>query len=53
MARLSKKQMDKLKEQYGVSTIYSFSRYNAYLTDPYGYYLNYVRHVPQRESDSI
>ena len=53
MARLSKKQMDKLKEQYGVNTIYSFSRYNAYLTDPYGYYLNYVRHIPQRESESI
>ena len=53
MGRLSKKQMDKLKEQYGVDVIYSFSRYNAYLTDPYGYYLNYVRHIPQRESESI
>ena len=53
MARLSKKQMDKLKEQYGVNTIYSFSRYNAYVSDPYSYFLNYVRHIPQRESESI
>ena len=53
MGRLSKKQMDKLKEQYGVDTIYSFSRYNLYVSDPYSYFLQYLKHVPQRESESI
>ena len=53
MARLSKKQMDKLKEQHGVDTIYSFSRYNLYVSDPYSYYLNYIKHIPQRVSESI
>ena len=53
MARLSKKQMDKLKEQYGVNTIYSFSRYNAYVSDPYSYFLQYIKHIPQRVSESI
>ena len=53
MARLSKKQMDKLKEQHGVNTIYSFSRYNLYVSDPYSYFLQYLKHVPPRESDSI
>ena len=53
MARLSKKQMDKLKEQHGVDTIYSFSRYNLYVSDSYGYFLQYIKHVPQRVSESI
>ena len=53
MARLSRKQMDKLKEQYGVNTIYSFSRYNAYVSDPYSYFLQYIKHIPQRVSESI
>ena len=35
MARLSKKQMDRLKEQHGVNTIYSFSRYNLYVSDAF------------------
>ena len=53
MARLSRKQMDKLKEQHGVDTIYSFSRYNAYVSDPYSYFLQYIKHIPQRVSESI
>ena len=53
MGRLSREQINKIKKQYGVDTLYSFSRYNAYLTDRYSYYLNYVKHVPPRESDSI
>ena len=53
MARLSRKQMDKLKEQHGVDTIYSFSRYNLYVSDPYSYFLQYIKHIPQRVSESI
>ena len=53
MSRLSKKQMDRLKEQHGVNTIYSFSRYNLYVSDPYSYFLQYIKHIPQRVSESI
>lgn len=53
MARLSKKQMDRLKEQHGVDTIYSFSRYNLYVSDPFSYFLQYIKHIPQRVSESI
>ena len=53
MARLSRKQMNKLKEQYGVDVIYSFSRYNNFIQDPYSYYLTYLRHAPQKEKQSI
>ena len=53
MARLSRKQMNKLKEQHGVDTIYSFSRYNLYVSDPYSYFLQYIKHIPQRVSESI
>ena len=45
--------MDKIKQEHGVNTLYSFSRYNAYLIDPYSYYLNYIKHIPQRVSESI
>ena len=53
MARLSKKQMDKIKQERGVNTLYSFSRYNLYVSDSYSYYLNYIKHIPQRVSESI
>ena len=53
MGRLSKKQIDKIKQERGVNTLYSFSRYNLYLSDSYGYFLQYIKHVPQRVSESI
>ena len=53
MGRLSREQINKIKKQYGVNTLYSFSRYNAYLTDKYSYYLSYIKHVPPRESGNI
>ena len=53
MGRLSKNKLNEIKKQYGVETIYSFSRYNSYLTDPYSYLLTYIKHVPQIENGSI
>lgn len=44
MARLSKEELDKIKEKYNVSTLYSWSRINCFMTSPYEYYLRYVLH---------
>lgn len=53
MARLGKKQLEKIKEKYGVNVIYSFSRYNAYKTDKYSYMLRYIKHIPSNVKESI
>lgn len=53
MGRLSKKQMDKIKQERGVNTLYSFSRYNLFIQDSFSYFLQYIKHVPQRVSESI
>ncbi|WP_297419191.1 PD-(D/E)XK nuclease family protein [Clostridium sp.] len=45
--RKGKQQLEKLKKKYGVDILWSFSRYNAYKTDPYGYMLKYIRHEPE------
>lgn len=51
--RVSREQLNKLKQRLGVDTLWSFSRYNSYLTDPYGYYLNYVEHIQPEETDGV
>lgn len=50
MARLSKEELKALKKKYG--DIYSYSKYNTYLNDPYSYYLNYVRHIKKDRPDN-
>lgn len=42
--RTSKEQLNKIKKKYNVDTLWSWSRYNSYKTDPYGYMLNYIKH---------
>lgn len=51
--RKSREYLNKLKKKYGVDVLYSFSRYNSYLNDTYSYMLNYIKHIPQTEKDSI
>lgn len=51
MARLSNEELDKIKEKYNVSRIWSFSRVNTYLTSKYEYMLHYVNHVPEDRQD--
>lgn len=45
--RKSKEYLNKLKNKYNVDTLWSWSRYNSYKTDPYGYLLHYIRHEPE------
>lgn len=51
MTRLSKEELNKIKNKYNVSRIWSFSRINTYLTSKYEYALKYVMHVPEDRQD--
>lgn len=51
MARLSREELDKIKEKYNVSRIWSFSRINAYETSKYEYALRYLMHEPEDRQD--
>lgn len=44
MARLTSEELNKVKEKYNVSTLYSWSRVNCFMTSPYEYFLKYVLH---------
>lgn len=48
--RKSKEYLNKLKEKYKVDILWSWSRYNSYKTDPYGYLLKYILHVPETKT---
>lgn len=51
MARLSKEQLEAIKKEHGVDTLFSWSRYNCYKNSVYEYFLKYVkRERPTRES---
>lgn len=43
MARVSKERLNKIKNELGVNTLYSWSRYNTYKTSKYLYFLKYVK----------
>lgn len=53
MARMSREQLNKIKKQYGVDALWSFSRYNSWKTDKYSYMLNYIKHIPSNVKESI
>lgn len=47
MARKSKEYLNKLKEKYGVSELYSWSKYHSYKIDQFGWMLTYIKHIKQ------
>jgi RecB family exonuclease len=51
MARLSKEELDKIKEKNNCSRIWSWSRVNTFMTSPYEYYLKYVLHKKEDRDD--
>ncbi len=51
--RISYEDLNKLKKKFKVNTLWSWSRYNSYHNDPYGYMLKYIKHVPEQIKDSI
>lgn len=44
MARLTWEELDRIKQKYGVSILWSWSRIQSYITSHYEYYLRYVLH---------
>lgn len=51
--RKSYNYLNKLKKKFNVDTIYSWSRYHRCCDDPFGYMLNYIKHIPETRKDSI
>ena len=51
MGRLTNKELDKIKNKYKVSRIWSWSRINTFMTSPYEYMLHYVKHIPEDRQD--
>ena len=45
--RLSYEELNKVKEQYGVDILWSFSRFNCYRTSKYEYMLKYIAKVKE------
>ena len=50
--RLTKEQLEEIKIKYGVDTLWSWSRVNTYLTSPYEYFLQYIKHEKPLQDDS-
>lgn len=49
--RKTKEQLEQLKKKYNVNEIFSWSRYNSYKNDPYGYMLRYIKKIPPVRKD--
>lgn len=53
MARKSKQELEKLKQKYNVNELWSWSKYNTYKTDKYGYFLKYIKKIKEDRKDGI
>lgn len=51
--RKTNEELQEIKEKYGVDTLWSWSRYNTYKSDPYAYLLKYIQGVKEDRTDSI
>lgn len=51
MARLTKEELDKIKEKYNVSRLWSWSRFNTFTTSKYEYMLKYIKHEKEDRQD--
>lgn len=52
MARLSYEELEKIKQKYNVSRIWSWSRLSTYMTSKYEYLLKYILKAPEDRCDS-
>ena len=50
--RLSFDELNKVKEKYGVDTLWSFSRFDTYRTSKYVYFLRYILHMNEDDTTS-
>lgn len=53
MARKSREELDRIKQELNVSDIYSWSRYNTWERDTYEYMLKYIKRIkPDRDTSA-
>ena len=53
MARKSYEELNKLKKKFGVSILWSWSRYHTYKTDHWEYLLKYIQHIKEDRDNGI
>lgn len=51
--RKTLEELNEIKKQYNVDTLWSWSRYNTYKSDHYAYFLKYIQHIPEDRQNSI
>lgn len=51
--RLTYSELEKIKEEMNASALWSWSRISLYSTDLYGYFLKYIKKVPEDNNSSI
>ena len=51
--RKTYEELEQIKKENNVETLWSWSRINTYKSDPYGYYLKYIRKTKEDRQDSI
>lgn len=49
--RLTKEELEEVKKKYGVNELWSWSKFDTFLTSPYSYYLKYILHKPEDRTD--
>lgn len=53
MARKTKEELDKILKEENCSRWWSWSKFNAFKTSPFEYYLKYIKRVPEDRQDCI
>jgi hypothetical protein len=51
--RKTSEELEQIKKELNISRLWSWSRLNTYMTDPYEYLLKYILKVPEDRNDSI
>ncbi len=51
--RKTNEELEQIKKELNVTKLWSWSKINTYMTDPYEYMLKYILHVPEDRNDSI
>lgn len=48
--RVSKKKLESIKKKYNINTLWSWSKYNSYKIDQFGWYLKYIKHLKETKT---
>ena len=51
--RKTNEELEQIKKELGITKLWSWSRIDKYIEDPYGYMLHYILHIDEDRNDSI